>query len=207
VRWCISRGELGHRTIARRLDRPPGTVRGWLRAAVHQADTLELCGVRWTVGLGEELGRPRLPDPSLHAALDARQSGNRVEAALLRPARLAVGADGDDHWRSAPARPAARPARLRESRSAPGRTGSLPHDPAEIQLCWRLPGQAPRQPSHAQTRADRRLTPADGAATRAELLRPRNLRSQRRTLFFRSFVPGPRMPNFSDPAVPKLSDA
>jgi hypothetical protein len=61
----------GHRTIARRLERPPGTVRGWLRAAARQADALRLCGVRWTVGLGEQLGRPRLPDSPLQGAVDA----------------------------------------------------------------------------------------------------------------------------------------
>jgi hypothetical protein len=61
----------GHRTIARRLDRAPGTVRGWLRAGARRADALRLCGVKWTVALSEELGRPWLADSPLQYALDA----------------------------------------------------------------------------------------------------------------------------------------
>jgi hypothetical protein len=60
----------GHRTIARRLDRPPGTVRGWLRAGARRADALRRCGVRWTIALSEELGRP-MDGSALHGALDA----------------------------------------------------------------------------------------------------------------------------------------
>jgi hypothetical protein len=72
----------GHRTIAARLDRPPGTVRGWLRAGARRADALTLCGVRWTVALGDELGRPTLPDSPLHGAVDAL--GRAVIACKLR---------------------------------------------------------------------------------------------------------------------------
>jgi hypothetical protein len=72
----------GHRTIARRLGRPPGTVRGWLRAAARQADALELCGVRWTVGLGEQLGRPQRPGSPLQGAVDAL--GRAIVAWRLR---------------------------------------------------------------------------------------------------------------------------
>ncbi len=61
----------GHRTIARRLERPPGTVRGWLRAGARRADALRLCGVKWTVALSEDLGRPWLADSPLQSALDA----------------------------------------------------------------------------------------------------------------------------------------
>jgi Domain of unknown function (DUF6431) len=45
-----ARGD-GHRPIARRLGRPPGTVRGWLRAARARADSLRACGVRWAYAL------------------------------------------------------------------------------------------------------------------------------------------------------------
>ena len=61
----------GHRTIARRLDRPPGTVRGWLRAGARRADALRVCGVKWAVALSEDLGRPWLADAPLQDALDA----------------------------------------------------------------------------------------------------------------------------------------
>jgi hypothetical protein len=44
-------GGMGHRTIARRLGRPPGTVRGWLRAARRRASGLRACATRWTCSL------------------------------------------------------------------------------------------------------------------------------------------------------------
>ena len=37
----------GHRTIAARLGRPPGTVRGWLRAASRRAELLCAATLRW----------------------------------------------------------------------------------------------------------------------------------------------------------------
>jgi hypothetical protein len=46
----------GHRTIARRLGRPPGTVRGWLRAARGQSEQLRCCGTRWAHALDPQLG-------------------------------------------------------------------------------------------------------------------------------------------------------
>jgi hypothetical protein len=41
----------GHRRIAARLDRPPGTVRGWLRAARTGAERLRCCATRWALAL------------------------------------------------------------------------------------------------------------------------------------------------------------
>ncbi len=41
------------RTIAARLDRPPGTVRGWLRAFARRTQPLSCCGVSWTVTPGD----------------------------------------------------------------------------------------------------------------------------------------------------------
>lgn len=61
----------GHRTIAERLGRPPGTVRGWLRASARRAELLHRCGVLWTVALGEQLGRPQLPTAPLRHAVEA----------------------------------------------------------------------------------------------------------------------------------------
>ena len=44
-------GGVGHRTIARRLERPPGTVRGWLRAARRRSESLRACANRWRCAL------------------------------------------------------------------------------------------------------------------------------------------------------------
>jgi hypothetical protein len=69
-----ARGE-GHRPIARRLGRPPGTVRGWLRAARARAETLRACGTRWAYAL----------DPGELGAVTPAGSelGDAVEAVML----------------------------------------------------------------------------------------------------------------------------
>jgi hypothetical protein len=41
----------GHRVIARRPGRPPGTVRGWLRAARARSDLLRCCATRYACAL------------------------------------------------------------------------------------------------------------------------------------------------------------
>lgn len=61
----------GHRTIAARLDRPPGTVRGWLRAFARRTQSLSGCAVSWTVKLGDGLATPR---PSGSGFVDAVQA-------------------------------------------------------------------------------------------------------------------------------------
>jgi len=50
----------GHRAIAARLGRPPGTVRGWLRAFARRAETLHAAAVRWiqALNLAREPARP-----------------------------------------------------------------------------------------------------------------------------------------------------
>lgn len=50
----------GHRTIAARLDRPPGTVRGWLRAFARRSEPIRRCAVRWTIALSDADALPRL---------------------------------------------------------------------------------------------------------------------------------------------------
>lgn len=45
-----ARGD-GHRTIATRLQRPPGTVRGWIRAFTRRAEDLGSTARRWTAAL------------------------------------------------------------------------------------------------------------------------------------------------------------
>ncbi len=69
-----ARGE-GHRQIARRLDRPPGTVRGWLRAARARAESLRACAARWTYAL----------DPTELSAVAPAGSelGDALEAVML----------------------------------------------------------------------------------------------------------------------------
>jgi hypothetical protein len=61
---------VGHRRIAELLGRPPGTVRGWLRAAAGRREALHRCGTLWTVALGDELGRPEPPRSPLYHAVD-----------------------------------------------------------------------------------------------------------------------------------------
>lgn len=49
-----ARGE-GHRRIASALGRPPGTVRGWLRAGRARAESLRECATQLLVALDHEL--------------------------------------------------------------------------------------------------------------------------------------------------------
>jgi DNA-binding NarL/FixJ family response regulator len=62
---------LGHRTIARRLGRPPGTVRRWLRAARRRAGTLRACATRWTGALDPEIGAITPAGSALGDAVEA----------------------------------------------------------------------------------------------------------------------------------------
>jgi hypothetical protein len=64
----------GHRRIACRLDRPPGTLRGWLRAGRRRAGSLRACAARWTYTL----------DPETGAVMPAgSELGDAVEAIML----------------------------------------------------------------------------------------------------------------------------
>jgi transposase-like protein len=61
----------GHRHVARQLDLPDGTVRGWIRAARRSAGQLRAIGVRAVVALDPDaLPARALADP-LASALDA----------------------------------------------------------------------------------------------------------------------------------------
>lgn len=77
----------GHRTIAASLDRPPGTVRGWLRAFARRTDTLRCLGVTWTVQLGDAPWMARASGQPFADALDALASAAR--AYVLRFGRIA----------------------------------------------------------------------------------------------------------------------
>ena len=68
----------GHRTIAARLDRAPGTVRGWLRAFARRTESLYCSGVRWTVALGEDLGRGGSAGSPAADAVEALASAARA---------------------------------------------------------------------------------------------------------------------------------
>jgi len=62
---------VGHRVIARRLRRPPGTVRGWLRAARRRAPSLRACATRWAYALDPELGAVAPAGSELGDAVEA----------------------------------------------------------------------------------------------------------------------------------------
>src|SRR5450755_23669 len=67
----LAAGGMGHRTIARRLDRPPGTVRGWLRAARRRAESLRACATRWAGVLEPEPGAVTPAGSALGDAVEA----------------------------------------------------------------------------------------------------------------------------------------
>lgn len=75
----------GHRTIAARLDRPPGTVRGWLRAFARRTDTLRRVGVTWSDQLGDGPWMARLSGRPFADALDALASAARAYALRFGP--------------------------------------------------------------------------------------------------------------------------
>ncbi len=77
----------GHRVIARQLERPPGTVRGWLRAARRRAGSLRASGMRWTYALDPEAG-PILPAGSeLGDAVEALMHAVRAWVLRFGPGR------------------------------------------------------------------------------------------------------------------------
>ena len=75
----------GHRTIAARLDRPPGTVRGWLRAFARRTDTLSRVGVTWTEQLGDGPWMARPSGRPFADALDALASAARAYVLRFGP--------------------------------------------------------------------------------------------------------------------------
>lgn len=61
----------GHRLVARDLDVPPGTVRGWIRRARRSAGQLRAAGVRAVVMLDPDALPARAHPSELACALDA----------------------------------------------------------------------------------------------------------------------------------------
>ncbi len=92
---ALAAGGDGHRRIACRLDRPAGTVRGWLRAARARAESLRACGTRWIVTL--ELDELRAVTPA------GSPLGDAVEAIMLavRAWVLRFGALNASPWEQA----------------------------------------------------------------------------------------------------------
>ena len=107
--WCLPRrrdaaevvlkalrakaGGDGHRRIAERLGRPPGTVRGWLRRAAQLTEELRTSAIRWAYALDAELSPIAPSGSALASALEAL--GTAVSAGVRRlgprdPAELAV---------------------------------------------------------------------------------------------------------------------
>jgi hypothetical protein len=62
---------VGHRKIAGRLGRPPGTVRGWLRAFRARAPAIERCGRLWALTIDATLPSGRRAGSRLADAVNA----------------------------------------------------------------------------------------------------------------------------------------
>ncbi len=75
----------GHRTIARRLGRPPGTVRGWLRAGRRRVELLRCVGVRWACALDGEQGAILPAGSALGDAVEALATAARAWALRFGP--------------------------------------------------------------------------------------------------------------------------
>ena len=133
---------VGHRVIARRLGRPPGTVRGWLRAGRRRAQSLRACAIRRTCSLDLELGAVTPAGSELGDAVEAIMLAVRAWVPALRPRRhRRVGASGLPDRRAALG-PTGAPAVAGRS---PGRARR--HDLIAIQLRTVATGQAPQQRS------------------------------------------------------------
>ena len=91
---ALAAGGAGHRRIAIELDRPPETVRGWLRRARRNAQPLRTSGVRWWLALDPE------PGPVQSAGCDLADA---VEAIMLavRAWALRFGRDRAGPWERA----------------------------------------------------------------------------------------------------------
>jgi hypothetical protein len=93
----------GHRTIATRLGRPPGTVRGWLRAFSRRAEAVGSCARRWAHAIeAAEAHRPAggsLFADAVDALGTAARACRRQLATRAAPWELAVALTGLLHGR------------------------------------------------------------------------------------------------------------
>jgi Domain of unknown function (DUF6431) len=67
----LAAGGVGHRVIARRVGRPAGTVRGWLRASRLRAADLRACASRWAATLDAEMAAVTPADSEFGDAVEA----------------------------------------------------------------------------------------------------------------------------------------
>ncbi len=150
-------GAMGPRRIARRLGRPPGTVRGWLRAARARSESLRACGVRWTYALDQE--------QLVAVTTTGGELGDAVEAIMLAVRawvlRFCHGQTGPWEWavrltRWAVVPPAAPPA-------APPAVGASTTS-SPFSCARRLRVKRCSNARMLAASAVRRLTPGDGAA-------------------------------------------
>jgi hypothetical protein len=153
----------GHRRIAARLGRPPGTVRGWLRAFARRAEAVGSPARRWAHAItprttGGTAGRPDRRSPTR-----STRSGPRPG-----PAGCSwISAPRRGSWRSrspacSTAARATRPASSCSGRSC-GSHPARPHcHPAEPTAAGSSAATLARV---SIAPADRRLTPAAGSAT------------------------------------------
>lgn len=79
----------GHRRIATRLGRPPGTVRGWLRAFSRRADAIASCARRWTHAIDPRELQARGPAAGSPVADAVDALGAVTRACRLRLGRRA----------------------------------------------------------------------------------------------------------------------
>jgi Homeodomain-like domain len=88
----------GHRTIAARLRRPPGTVRGWLRAFARRAAALSSCARRWMQAIDVAADQPAPSASPFVEAVDTLGSAARACRLCLNkragPWELAVALTG-----------------------------------------------------------------------------------------------------------------
>jgi transposase-like protein len=80
---------VGHRVIARRLGRPPGTVRGWLRAARRRAKSLRACATKWAYALDPEMGAVTPAGSELGDAVEAMMLAARAWTLRFGPQQAA----------------------------------------------------------------------------------------------------------------------
>jgi hypothetical protein len=77
-------GGAGHRTIAARIGRAPGTVRGWLRAFARRAEVVSCSARRWAYAIDASFTPPRPAGSPLADAVEAL-------GAVVRACRLQLG--------------------------------------------------------------------------------------------------------------------
>jgi len=68
----------GHRTIAARLGRPPGTVRGWLRTFARRAEAIGCCARRWAYAIDATITPARPAGSPFVDAVEALAVAARV---------------------------------------------------------------------------------------------------------------------------------